>query len=577
MSGLNYTLGLDCSNFFSGLKNSENAAKTTSKAIQDAFGSKLKQVLSFAAIEEGIRRTGEWAAEIEKTSRALGMSAEALQTLQYIASKTGTSESAVTGMFENIGKARDEALRGNQELIQSFGRLGITFDDLRNKSKKELFSKTLGSINLGTATEGQRSAIQNITGTPPGVIKGFQAGMDGGNFSDIQEKLAKEGSITKEEDIGTLAQQWADIMTSMKEIGTDLIPVAEFALAIVKMVIDGIGGIVQLVSDAVKGIWSLLNGDFDKAKIAFGDFGLLVANMGYGLLKMVYGVVDFISGLLSKIPMLKGIKSDFVKELQDAQNTANQTYHTSTKTVKRGQAAGELIGTVISAGEGAVNSIGREVGGVLGHTAESMGAKGIAGKIRKIGQPTGPDKYMRDYTMRKAYNDMGIYEAEGSLWHKGGGRLSESETIAAHEAALSEAKPNFAAHEASKGAGHLNRAYGIGSTITGQLGLTGAFGIPLRASRSIRRTQEGLVAPEDEKPIMPFRGMGMGMGGEGGGMGTAMLKIGGMAGSGENKIVRLNIQMVDLLSKIQENTSVYDRSGLGYGNSSGAGNFAGGL
>ena len=121
-NSIRYTIDLDATRWNSGKSTVIAGTKDISKAMQDAFGQKLKSLITFTAIEEATRRTAEWAQEITQTSKALGITAEQLQTLNIIASKTGTNQSAVIDMFTHVKDAAEAALSGNAEMIASFSK-----------------------------------------------------------------------------------------------------------------------------------------------------------------------------------------------------------------------------------------------------------------------------------------------------------------------------------------------------------------------------------------------------------------------------------------------------------------------
>src|SRR5690242_9998151 len=118
--GVNFTINADGSKAVANINAVQGAMDGLANTVKGELAQKLKLIFSAAAIEEAARRTGEWAQKLDQTSRSLGISAEALQTLQLIAAKANAPEDAIIGMFENIDKARQEALKGNADLQASF-------------------------------------------------------------------------------------------------------------------------------------------------------------------------------------------------------------------------------------------------------------------------------------------------------------------------------------------------------------------------------------------------------------------------------------------------------------------------
>jgi hypothetical protein len=590
MAGINFTVGLDGSNFFGGLKNMEAAGKQTAKAIQDAFGQKLKSVLSITAIEEGVRRTGEWAAEIDRASKSLGVTREQLQTIQLIASKTGTSQDAIVGMFDNINKARDEALKGNHELIQSFQRVGITYDDLIRKTKPALFSEVLSKVNPNDKNEMMRTSIHNITGTPEGVIAGFKGGMGGQSFEKIQEAGLKSGAVINEEEVQGIAAQWAAVLTSIKDAGAQLIPVAGILLDLTKLLADGLGGLFEWVSTGLDIVFNMIKGDWNKVGEGFEHIGLLLFDFTLGVVKSVTMLIDLITNWLSKIPVIgkKFAKTDLTKKITEAQEILGEVSGRP-ETVRRAGAVGELFGTAYTAGsfgrasKAVGTTIGRGVGGISAKEAaaqslEKMGLKEVTAQEGSYISQTPTDLgrvfplpgvtkiegkyYKMDSDLRMKRRAIRTQEMIGkSLGDAemiGKARVNKGSFRIEIQKAVADSSKIIEAGAAKGGA----IGAGIGS-IFGMTDLMATAGrLTAMAEEERKKTLASSTVAGEARPIFPMWGAA-GMGGApvtGGGM----LKLGGMFGSGDNKIVKLNIEMVKLLNMIQVNTSPYARAGGGY-------------
>lgn len=141
MNGPTYVLGVDTSQGMAALAQIQNKMKSVGDTARSELAQKLKTVFSVVAIEEAVRRTGEWALQLQNTAKQLGINSEALQALQLIARNTGAPEEAIVGMFENVSKSAQGAMDFNQELITSFLQLKITLEDIRNSTREELFGK----------------------------------------------------------------------------------------------------------------------------------------------------------------------------------------------------------------------------------------------------------------------------------------------------------------------------------------------------------------------------------------------------------------------------------------------------
>lgn len=593
MAGINFTVGVDGSQYFSGMKNMENVGKSTSKAIQDAFGQKLKQVLSFTAIEEGIRRTAEWASEMSQVSRALGITTDALQVMNKVASKTGTPTEAIKGMFENINKARDEALRGNQQLIVSFNKLGITFDDLKNKNKEQLFGQVLQGVKPGTNDQFLRTATQEITGTPENVIGGFVRGMESTEGKPDWNKTKEGEDIIPAEDLGTLSSLWDQIKTSLIEMMGDFVPFINVCMVFIKLLVDAFGMITGLFKDTFNIIIGILTGDWGKIKDAFHNIGGLIINIGIGFLKSIAEIIDWATGLIAKIWKGKGTK--YAKEIEEGAAAWNKEQGYSEKTARRGQAGGELLPMFMSAGSTGIAKTGAIAMKSVGGVAETLGAGGIAklagkygGKMEKF-VATNPERLQKIASVNRELNKDIAFQVDKKIWmdsmekqglqmpEKMGGRFRRKNAKGEFEE-LSESESAALQRDYDKRFGavekRMMKKFGPSLMKEGvSAGIFAAF-TAKTGVQNLKDTQSNLYQPGTEKPIMPFRGFGV----EKGGGGTDMLKFGGVFGAGDTRIVQLNTQMVSLLSKIQENTGLIGKQGGIYANSVGRdGAFAGGF
>lgn len=572
ISGIKFTIDADNTKSLSAIKQVMYAAKDAGKQIQEAFGAKLKQVISVTAIEEGIRRTAEWAAEVDKFSKSLGISREAMQTLNVISQRTGTSMDTVQGMFENINKARNEALKGNQDMIKSFARLGVAMSDLKKMTPSQLFSETIGKINIDKSDNLQRAAIQDITGTPEGTIEGFQKGMGGKSFTEKQSELLKEGSIQSEGTVGGIAQQWNEIKASFSELGTSLAPIVEIILGIFRMLVDTVTGIFDTLKESFNFIMGILT--LDKARIfkAFEGLMTLLANLGYGLMKMVTGMLELIPGV-KKLGMTEGIKK--------IQDSANKEFGSNEKYVKHGEAMGESVGTVL----------GGELIGVASRT--SLGNKMINKALNPMGiEARGYSKGQLAYekfnpSMRKSFSTgriSGNIERLKSLGesatkeeleqlsmlervYKTGTKRMGNETVFGRKGKLSAGSGPFMSKVSKYGTKALQR---VGSYLPGAV-LGTIQGMEEADSARLRSN-----TINERGPISPmFTGGISGMGDIGG---SANLKIGGMFGQSTNKLIKLNTDMVTLLSVIKDNTSIFaNNQQLLGGGSNNFGGMSGGM
>lgn len=535
MNGIKFAMGLDASQMFGELFKVEGAAKRVGNSFKQAFANKLTQVISIAAIEQAVQRTAQWAAEINNTSKALGVTATQLQTIQHIASKTGTSEDAIVGMFSNIQKARDEAIKGNQQLVMSFQKLGVSMDDLMTSNTTQLFSKVMGGMgsDIRVASMGTRSAAQDIAGTPENVIATFQAGIAqaGGDFNDAVNAMTESGQIASDVDIHVMASLWSQILTELKAAGIQLLPAVIIILGIVKTLVTGLGAVSETLGGLFKIVIGILTVDTDKIAQGVKSLTGLLLNSIFGVVKMVINLFtfigDFIGKVFSKIPGM----SNFGKEMlaggkilregaAEGFNDINKFWGIGKGTAERGQAVPEALSMILSpVGNKAIGGGMEEIGSTLGAFREGLGrslvirGRGIQ-KYGLYGDVMG-EQAIKQTIMAAGSNSADFFKNLGNL-------------------------------------GNIGKQYTLGKNIMSTSAIA-SFGGPISATA---QAKEGIY-PRALSPIIPansplFNGMPV-MGG------SAMLRMGGMFGAGDSQLVKLNIKMVELLSQIQQNTNPYGR------------------
>ena len=513
--GIEWRLGADGSQFLAEMGRAKSAMKDVGNVARNELSQKLKTVFTVTAIEEAIRRTAQWALEIEQTSKQLGISAEALQTLQVIASKTGTPQDAVTGMFENIAKARDQAIAGNTELLVSFQALGVTISDLQTMTKSDLFGKTLNGIpsNVQNADQFTRRNVSNVTGsTPENFINAVtsQVGPAGG-FGAFQQQQKDEGTIVSEGTVNELAATWTQILETLKEAGTELKPLALLVLGIINTIVNAIAG----VADMVSGIGDIFKGNFKMGLQKI--FGVLI-NAIFGIAKIVTGLSDLAVGsvvkIASHIPGLKTLAKHMqegktsTEVLTDVQNMVNKSLGISDKVARHGEGVGETA-TIIGTG---------------GASAAVRGASlltktvGLAGRAERLSG------------MANSLDKLNIFNKPiGSFAERTAEKFGKTKNIGMDE---------------EMGSVTFGDSRNLYSKIFKSLIAVPALAVAGQA------TAKGIVGgkhPMEVKPILPLNSLMQDIpGGK-----QAMLSMGGTFGTGfQSRVIKLNEQMVAYLAQI---------------------------
>jgi len=132
-------LGLDGTNFESGLKRSQSMAKGIGKEVTGT----LAAMFAVDKIAQFGLSIIDAAGQINDLSTRLGVSAEFLQEMQFAAKQSGASIEDVAGAVEKLSVARMKALSGDQKTIENFQKMGVSMDSIRRLGSEDLF-KALG-------------------------------------------------------------------------------------------------------------------------------------------------------------------------------------------------------------------------------------------------------------------------------------------------------------------------------------------------------------------------------------------------------------------------------------------------
>lgn len=113
-------------------------AKRAADGVTKAMGA-LGVAISGAAIVQGMGNVLTHLQQIDRTAQGLGASVETVQELTYTFRQFGVGADDVTEGLAQLSGQAVGALDGSKSLIDIWGKLGITVDQLRDKDPAELF------------------------------------------------------------------------------------------------------------------------------------------------------------------------------------------------------------------------------------------------------------------------------------------------------------------------------------------------------------------------------------------------------------------------------------------------------
>ena len=212
-------LGMDATGFQAGIKQAQSASAGLSKSLNSNLKGAIAGAFGTGAIIAAAHKTIEYAGHIQDLSERLDVSTTALQEFEHAAMLTGSSLDEVASFFEKMNSARDEALAGNEQMIESFARLGVNMTALRTLRAEDIFKKIGGSVQAGNPQE-LIGALRGVGGKSAGaLIPAFKFGLD---------EAAKAASVISPEDIAALDEAGDKFSLLAKVVKTQLAPALVF-------------------------------------------------------------------------------------------------------------------------------------------------------------------------------------------------------------------------------------------------------------------------------------------------------------------------------------------------------------
>ena len=223
--------GMDATGFKAGIKQVESASKGLSRDLNANLKGAIAGAFGTAAIVAAGKATMDYAGQIADLSERLGVSTDALQEMDFAARLTGTNLETFTGFLEKLSVSREEALQGNDELRDSFARLGVSLEDLRTKRLEDL-TRQIGRAIQGGDVQQLMPALKGVGGRGAGaLVPTFRMGLE-----EAGQQARAANAIISAEDIAALDEA-GDKFSALARTMTGLL-----APAIVS-VIDGMTGI----------------------------------------------------------------------------------------------------------------------------------------------------------------------------------------------------------------------------------------------------------------------------------------------------------------------------------------------
>ena len=227
--------------------------------------------------------------EIDKTSQKVGMSTDAYQEWDYAMKLSGTSMKSSAAGFKTLTNNFDKAVNGSDSAAEKFKRLGLSVDELKGKSREEIFSATISALQ-GVSDETEKAALANQL-----------LGKSGQNLMPLLNKTAEEtqGMIDEAREYGLVMSEDAVKASAQFE---DTLTLAKGAVTGLKNAL--IGELLPGISDIVKGFAGLVKGDSGAIGMVESGIEKLVGSFSDLAPRLVQIIEKIASALLKSAPKL---------------------------------------------------------------------------------------------------------------------------------------------------------------------------------------------------------------------------------------------------------------------------------
>jgi hypothetical protein len=230
--------------------------------------------------------------EIDKMSQKLGLSAKAYQEWDYVLQISGTDINSMSTGLKTLTNKFDDAVNGSDSAIETFERLGLSMDEIRDLSREDLFGRVITQFqNMEDSTE--RAALANDL------------------FGRSGQELAPLFNTTAEE-TAKLLQEVNDLGGVMSDDAVKNGAAFQDSMTALKTAMSGAGAqlveyLIPAISDFVTRITDFIaDGGLERLIELLQVIGplLIAVASGFGLFKIITGVISMIQGCVTACKLL---------------------------------------------------------------------------------------------------------------------------------------------------------------------------------------------------------------------------------------------------------------------------------
>lgn len=294
---------------FKVLKGAFTAASAAASAV----------VAGAAAIAKGLVKAADTAADagdkIDKQSQKVGMSAESYQKWDYVMNISGTSMQNCTTGLKTLTNQFEKAQAGSEGAQDKFKRLGLSMDDLKGKSREEVFETTVKALQ-GVKSETEKAALANALFGKSGqdLMPLFNQSAEA--TQELMDKAKEYGMVMSDDAVNASAayqDSLTSLQTTMKSIKdnafAELLPGMTSVLDGLTGALTGEDGAEKKIEDGIDSMMKSLDtmiprfgGVFERvAKVALEAAPKIIVSLADGLISRLDQITESAFKIISTL------------------------------------------------------------------------------------------------------------------------------------------------------------------------------------------------------------------------------------------------------------------------------------
>jgi hypothetical protein len=240
-------------------------------AAVKGFGGALTAGLSIGLLGGLAKKALDFAAAIGTTAKQLGVGTKELQLFRHAAGQMGVKQAEADKGLERLGVTLGKAAAGSKTATAALGAVGVTIEDIKNKSRTEIFGQIADQMNKQGGAAKNAAAANTIFGESASKLTPL---LDKGSkgISELSAAAERLGIVLSDRQIQQ-ADQTAQKLEDVRAV---------LSAQIAGVVADNAASIVSLANALASLTSSIVNFLGSNPQAALGILGAL-AGSRFGL------------------------------------------------------------------------------------------------------------------------------------------------------------------------------------------------------------------------------------------------------------------------------------------------------